>query len=249
MYKLTRPDGYDFYSGTINYREAIGTIIRVTDFDPPQRGSCGKGLHASKKPNDCFVGAKIPCAAFKVQGIGRIAGDKQKTRYKAIKVLEELHDLDSLFCWKYSEATKPIHPFRLTPPEITETHIKLVTQWASVRASVRDSVREFVEASVGASVREFVGASVRDSMEESVRNSVRDSVRDSVEESVEAYIGSLFPNIKKWKYINHKKGEYPFQSAVDLWKQGLLVSFDGTKYRLHGGEKADILWVNVLTAP
>ncbi len=206
MYKLTRRDGFDFYSGTINYREAIGTTIRVTDYDAPSVGSCGKGLHASRNPNDCFIGSKIPCAAFKVRGIQPIARDSQKTRYQALKILEEIKDLDSLFGWKYTEAINRIHPFKIKRQKITKEEILLVKKWASVRDSVWDSVR----------------ASVRD--------------------SVWAYIGSLFPNIEKWKYIKYKKGQYPFQSAIDLWKQGLVPSFDGKIWRLHGGKDAKILW-------
>ena len=58
--------------------------------------------------------------------------------------------------------------------------------------------------------------------------SVWDSVRASVGDSVWAYIGSFFPSIKKWQYVNTKKlGKgYPFASAVKLWKLGLVPSYD-----------------------
>jgi hypothetical protein len=35
---------------------------------------------------------------------------------------------------------------------------------------------------------------------------------------------------------------YPFQSAVTLWELGLVPSFDGKKWRLHGGPNGKILW-------
>ncbi|MDD5006888.1 MAG: hypothetical protein PHC68_00630 [Syntrophorhabdaceae bacterium] len=265
MYKLTRPDGFDFYSGTINYRDAIGSVIRVTDFDPPELGPCRRGLHASKNPNDCFIGAKIPCAAFKVKGIQKIAGDKEKSRYQALKVIEEIYDLDTLFGWRYSEAMSPVNPFKIIPPHINEEHISLLRQWASVRASVRDSVgdyaRDYVRASVWASIGDYVRDYVRDSVWDSVGDyvwdsvgdyvwdSVRDSVGDSVgdyvwasvRDSVWAYMGSLFPKIKIWEYAP-KSISYPFQSAVDLWLQGLVPSFNGEIWQLHGGEKGEILW-------
>jgi hypothetical protein len=58
-----------------------------------------------------------------------------------------------------------------------------------------------------------------------------------------AYIGSLFPNITKWEYAPKTKTEgYPYQLCVDLWKQGLVPSYDGKKWRLHGGPKGKILW-------
>jgi len=202
MYKLTRPDGFDFYSKTINYRDNIGKIIRVTDFDPPKKGSCGKGLHASRNPNDCFIGARIPCAAFRVKGVQKIAGDKVKSRYQGLKVIEEITDLDVLFGWNYSEAINPINPFKIEPPEIQDIHIELLKKWASVRASVWDSMWD----------------------------------------SVGAYMGSLFPGIKKWKHIEHKPGEYPFQPCVDLWKMGLVPSFDGKIWQIRGGEKGEVLY-------
>jgi len=268
MYKLTQLDGTDFYSGTINYAENIGKIIRVKDYDGPEFGACGRGIHASRNPNDCFIGARIPCRAFKIQGIQRIEGDKKKTRYQAVKVLEEITDLDKLFGWKYSEVVNPIHPFKIKPPKIAYEHIKLLEKWASVRdlvwgavsssawASVWDSIAENLtwEGSVWHSVGNLVWDTVRNSVGASVtylvmtevmasgRNLVKDVVWDSIRASILAYVGSMFPNIKKWKYIDHKPGEYPFQSAVDLWKQGLVPSFNSKTWRLHGGEKAKILW-------
>jgi hypothetical protein len=63
-------------------------------------------------------------------------------------------------------------------------------------------------------------ASVRDS----VWASVWASVRDSVWASVWAYISSFFT-------IQYK---YDFSSCVKLWESGLVPSFDGKIWRLHG---------------
>ena len=202
VYKLTNLDGADFYSGTINYADNIGKIIRIKDYDPPP-AVCGRGLHASKNPNDCFVGARIPCRAFRVKGIQRISGDSIKCRYQALKVLDEIRDLDALFGWKYSEAINPIDPFSIPKVPITEKQIILLKKWHSVRDSVWDSVR--------------------------------DSVGHSVWDSVWAYIGSLFP----------KPNVYLFQPAVDLWKQGLVPSYDGKIWRLHGGIRGEILYEDI----
>ena len=131
--------------------------------------------------------------------------------------------------FNYIEAKNPIHPFKIeseiTPEKLKEA-IELLKIWALVRA--------------------LVGASVWDSVRDSVRALVRDSVRDSVWASVGAYIGSFFPKIKKWKYIDYKKEPfnsikgYPFQSAVGLWKMGLVPSYDGKMWRLHS--KNGIEW-------
>jgi len=146
-----------------------------------------------------------------------------------------------------------IHPFQIAPPkEITEEHINLLKEWASVRDSVGDSVGDSVRDSVGdsvwdlvwASVRASVGALVWDSVWVSVWDSVGDSVRDSVGDPVWAYSGSFFLLPREaWKYTeNIKTEEYPFLPLVKLWEQGLVPSFDGKKWRLHGGKDAKILW-------
>jgi len=153
---------------------------------------------------------------------------------------------------------------------VTATDIDLLHKWASVWdsvgdsvgasvwASVRDSVGASVRASVRASVWDSVGDSVWDSVENSVGDSVWDSlgasvgasvgatVGDSVGASVGAFVGayiSSFFHCSIWKHIKHKKGENPFQPGIDLWMQGLVPSFDGKVWRLHGGKKGEVLKV------
>jgi len=164
---------------------------------------------------------------------------------------------------------KIIHPFSdikaVKKKGITKIQIKLLKKWDSVRDSVRSSVVDSVGNSVGSSVVDSVWSSVRDSVGDSVGNSVvdsvwssvGDSVRDSVGDSVGSSVGdsvwssvgssvgsytSSFFKLNKWKYIKHKQGEYPFQSVVDLWEQGLVPSFDGEYWRLHSGKKAKIVF-------
>lgn len=138
-----------------------------------------------------------------------------------------------------------------------------VSVWVSVGDSVRVSVGDLVWDSVGylvwdsmwasignsesgysgwVSIWNSYGDSVWVSVGDLVLNLVWDSGRDSVGglvwnsvvDSVRSYYSSLFPNIKKWKYIIHKKGINPYQPCIDLWKSGLVPSFDGKIWRLHG---------------
>jgi hypothetical protein len=124
--------------------------------------------------------------------------------------------------------------------------------WASVRDSVWDSVGDSVWASVWdsvwASVRASVWDSVRASVGDSVGASVWDSVWDSVWASVWASVGasvraytSSFFELREWKYIKHPKGKNPFQPCIDLWNKGIVPSYDGTKWRLHG-KNGKIIW-------
>jgi len=238
MYKLTQPDGLDFYSRTINYRKAIGTTIRIKDYDPKDFGVCGRGLHASRNPNDCFIGAKIPCAAFRVKGVNKIAGDSKKVRYQGLKIIEEIHDLDKLFGWNYSEAINPINPFKIKAPEVDENVIQLLKEWSSINHYIFGSFEEGdpVWYSVGGFVWESVWYSIGNSIWKSVAESVKSSTWYSVRNFIYVYIGSLFPNIKKWGDVQQK------QSGVCLWKLGFVPSYNGKVWRLYSGENAKIVW-------
>jgi len=262
FYKIARPDGWDFYTGrTINYRDNIGKTVKRPNKGKIQLCS-NTAIHASRDPNQCFVGGEIPCSLYLVEG-KPYAEDGNKCGFKQLRVLKELRP-EKVFKWRYEEVCNPVHPFKIKPPKvITKEHLELLKQWDLVGDSVKDSVKDSVGDSIGISVwysvwnsvwysvkdsvRDSIGISVwysvMDSVRDSVRDSVKDSVWDSVWDSVGAYVGYLFTSVvEKWKYINHKKGEYPFQPAVDLWMQGLVPVFDGKKWRLHGGEDADVLW-------
>ena len=112
--------------------------------------------------------------------------------------------------------------------KVTEKDIARLKEWVSVLYSIRDSVCDSVCDSVrdlvGALVRDLVRDSVGGSVEDSVWASMWDSVRDSVGDSVWAYISSFFN-------IQYK---YDFSNCVKLWESGLVPSFDGKIWRLHG---------------
>ena len=220
FYKLARPDGWDFYTGkTINYREALGTEVVCPKFDKDGALCSSAFIHASRVPEQCFIGAKIPCSAFEVSGMP-VAEGSDKCGFEKLIVVCELNP-ERLFKWDYKGASSPTHPFSIPPPaRIRQWHKERLRQWASVWDSV--------------------GASVWDS----VGDSVRASVGASVGASVWAYVGWIFRAVvSKWKYCEKiPGGEYPFQPAVDLWMKGLVPSYDGKLWRLHGRESAEILW-------
>lgn len=74
-------------------------------------------------------------------------------------------------------------------------------------------------------------ASVMDSVGASVWASVIDSVWASVGASVWAYFSSFFS-------IDCK---YDFSPCVELWEKGIVPSFDGKGWRLHG-KNGEIIW-------
>ena len=152
---------------------------------------------------------------------------------------------------------KPIvNPLRIKHGEITETDIERLKQWIAVMVAVRTTLLDTMADVMRDSLWDFVGGSVRDSLWNVVGVSVLDfvwsSVRDfakhvidfeidSIWDFVWAYVSSFF-NLPKWKYIEHEEGTNPFQCAIDLWESGLVPSFDGYTWRLHGGRDAGVLY-------
>ena len=161
-----------------------------------------------------------------------------KRRYENIEIIRKL-EIDEIKAgllkanetegYNVYESVFPVNPFEIEPVMSIDRAVELMQQWASVVESIRDSVGD----SVGDSVWDSVWASVWDSVWDSVWASVGAFVRDSVWDYFWAYLSSLFPNIKKWKYIEHEGGENPFQPAIDLWKAGYVSSFDSKTWRLH----------------
>jgi len=234
MYVLTRPDGHDWDKRiSPSYRDAIGKVIDVTDYDPPERGLYGRGIFLCKCPNDCFTYARIPCAAFEVEGIQALAENRYFIRYRAAKVLREVQDLNKLFGWKYTEAINSVMPFKIPTPEITNRHIELLWQWASLwRDVTKNILLKYLHGSAFDAVYDYILGETFDPMMyspwERWEKAALDTIvkQKSVLAFVRAYIGSL---------LFTEKRAYPLQPAVDLWKAGLVPVFDGGVWRLHCG--------------
>ena len=206
-----------------NFQFRKGKTYCCKEFDTDVTNSCSYGFYAVNMDGLPYV-YNTDKTVFECEVWGNaVEIDQYKRRYKYFKLGRKLSigelvllakSFDDSLGYRLSEVLNPINPFAIKPPKITDEHITLIGEWNSVRNSVGNSVWD----------------------------SVRNSVWDSVWDSVGAYTGSLFTNIDKWNGIDHKKGEYPFQPAVNLWKQGLVPSYDGSVWRLHGGKNAEVLW-------
>ena len=215
-YKIANADGWDRKTGnTINYRENIGKVVKVPEskYAAAPTICTNTGPHASKDLLDALKYAGIPCTIFRVKGKPVIEQD-DKAGFKEFKVLEEIPEakFDDLLGFRYQEALHPFDPRTVSVEKVGSEEFEELREWGSVWGSVRDSVRD------------------------SVWDSVRDSVRGSVWDSEAAYLGSLFTNIKTWKYTEKVtiKG-YPFQSCVNLIKKGLVpaTNSQGKWYLYH----------------
>ena len=232
----------------------IGVWHHCQNFDTSEK-ECAPGFYVipvselihHHKP---WQGTKVLPA--EVSGKRKYFSD-DKQRYEHVKLGNPLSDeqikamckeIEPELGYKLSEALYPVNPLLLPKTTVNDEDLELLKQWDSVQNSVGCRVWD----SVRNSVWDSVGYRVWDSVRNSVQNSVWNSVQNSVWNSVWAAFGSLFPNIGKWEYKNHELGwlkaqdsQYPFQSASSLWSRGLVPSFDGI-WRLHSGEKAEIVW-------
>lgn len=240
--KLAREDGWDFFTAdTINYRaaaEAEGKdkIVKVPHPDE-SRGLCSSGIiHAALNPNDCFPGAEIPCSAYKVAG-KPVCDDGKKYGFFELEVMEEIHDLDTLFGWDYTQIAPAVIPLQLQEPKITDEEIELLKQWSLLWRSVYTSIPALIPIWlwywVGAVMAPPLGDPVAKAVFE-VAYTSHTSILGTVAAAMWAFMGSLFPGIRA--------DGYAFQPVVDLWKRGIIASFDGEIWRLHTGRKAEIVW-------
>ena len=91
-YKATRPDGRDFYSGTVDYAAALldGTVVEHPAFD--RKGGAAGYLSVSVSAADC-TGFRWPCRLFVVEPVGlafRVGDDlPNKRAVRALRVVEE----------------------------------------------------------------------------------------------------------------------------------------------------------------
>ncbi len=261
LYKVLRHIDGKLFSPFQNYEYEPGKEYICTDFDSNPSKDCSNGFYAVGI--DGIIYSFRNLLGFEVwecEVSGRsVEIDQFKRRYERIKLvrqvpLDEVRQLaeaeEEKVGYKLAEALFPINPLKIKAGPVTDEEIELLKKWASVRDNVGSNVWDSVLGSVWGSIRDSVWGSVCDSIRDSVCDSVWGSVRDNVGSnvwdsvlgSVWAYISSLYTGIKKWEYIDHPEGENPFQPCIDLWHRGFVPSFDGKIWRLHAGEKAEIVW-------
>jgi hypothetical protein len=70
-YKATKPDGTDFYTGTVDYAGALASgepLPLLTSTDGTYERCTGSVYHASDAPAETLVGSDWPCRLFEVTG-------------------------------------------------------------------------------------------------------------------------------------------------------------------------------------
>jgi len=232
----------------------IGKPLHVANPDPPEKGTCGTGLHVAHTFWNAvrYQGSSSEYLQVEVQPQHIITADETSTRVSeclpvSIISAEEQNRLAKF--WLY-EANHPINPLFVNGPELPKDRLHtLLADWVAtvwdlsevpVWESVLHTIRNSMWSSVWGSVWNSVWYPIGDSVVGAVRNSVGDSIRD---DSIGAtgYIGSLFPSIASWKGISRPN---PWASLRTLWLAGYLPSFDGSTWRLHRGPDAKVVFTH-----
>jgi hypothetical protein len=92
-YKATRPDGTDFYSGTVDYAGALEFGKRLPRKSRPPTGEfacCTSDVyHAADVPTETLAGGSWPCRLFEVTG-RPVAEEDHKYGFQSLRVLREI---------------------------------------------------------------------------------------------------------------------------------------------------------------
>jgi hypothetical protein len=91
-YKATKPDGFDFYSGTVDYAGALVSGKPVTRKPVPEYGfeCCSDTVyHAADAAAETLIGCKWPCRLFEVSG-KPVAQRGHKFGFRSLRVLREI---------------------------------------------------------------------------------------------------------------------------------------------------------------
>lgn len=88
-FKAVRPDGTDFYTGTIDYAAALGGEPITLPEVPDPECCTSTVLHASTVPTETLVGGSWPCRLLEVTGTP-VAQDGHKRGFFSLAVVREV---------------------------------------------------------------------------------------------------------------------------------------------------------------
>ena len=91
-YKATRPDGFDFYSATVDYAGHLGSgkPLPHKSTGPGYFACCSSTVyHASDIPSETLIGGAWPCRLFEVTG-RPVATEGHKFGFRSLRVVKEI---------------------------------------------------------------------------------------------------------------------------------------------------------------
>lgn len=262
----------DLKSPFKKFQYEIGKDYFCENFNTKPEMECSKGFYATDWEGIIYsMGKKNRIYEVMVWG-KEVETDRFKRRYENIRIIREINEtevkqnlkrIEKQVGYNICEMVYPVNPFDIKAKKVTDREIELLKEWSAIsNFKLTGSVRFSVEESIMNSDWKFLKRptinyilySIRDSILEKIIHSMinksyynckvnfSDFLYDSVTNFIMAYISSNFYGIKEWKYIEYNSEGNPFQCAIDLWKSGFVISFDGFEINLHSGKDAKIVY-------
>lgn len=95
-YKATRPDGFDFYSRTVDYAGHLANCEWLPVKDSTEPECCSDTVyHASTSKADTLIGGEWPCRLFEVEG-DAVAEEENKRGFLTLRVVREIPAWEAL---------------------------------------------------------------------------------------------------------------------------------------------------------
>jgi hypothetical protein len=166
-YKATRPDGLDFWTGTIAYRPGVTVGHPVSrcyaDMRPNDPGTY---LSVSTEPGEVLTGGSWPCRVFRVDPVDRTVARTDgmypwKRGCVSVRVLEEVPAYVALGPNGERVAALVERVRRLTAEEATQLAAAVGAAWVAARTAAVDAARDAawsaaVDAAVALLVRDLI---------------------------------------------------------------------------------------------
>jgi len=178
-FKATRPNGRDFYTGTVDYGAALvsgETITHPTARMDQVSGRASTYLSISTSAADC-AGFSWPCRLFVVESVGRAlkADDTlpNKRRVSGLRVVAELpaHEVFGPNGAKVAALIE--RAGRLTRDEVNRLDAARDAAWCAARYAARDAAR----CAARYAARDAARHAARDAARYAARDAARDAAR------------------------------------------------------------------------
>lgn len=142
-YKATRPDGLDFYSGTVDYAAAVGGRVTCRTGETRKKYDCCTPdvLHAADVPTETLVGGSWPCRLFEVTG-RPVAKSGHKYGFRSLRVIREVDGWQALGPQGREVAALVERARRLTPREAEQLAAAWVAAASAAWVAAADATRD-----------------------------------------------------------------------------------------------------------
>jgi hypothetical protein len=149
----------------------------------------------------------------------------------------------------------------LDPVTPTDEDIDLLKQWAIYKSdsagadnkgadstepwagdSIYNDAAQWLNDTFGEVYGQCPGPTVCHGIETALGIELDPATEDELGSSVgeKEFVGSYFTNTTTWSASG--SSEYPYWACADLWKRGLIPSFDGAKWRLSSGKDGTVVY-------